>query len=125
MKRHQSHQETGENTTGRENKVTVIEAVAFIPFTPGSELRRRLQEADDLLTQSIGRPRMRFVERGGVEIVKEVVRPNPWAKETYCPRKTCVMCETRLKIEAEKEAESIAKVTGNREEGMVSIPKSE
>ena len=47
-----------------------------------------------------------------METVKEVGRPNPWAREIYCPRKTCMMCETRLKIEAEKEAESVAKVTG-------------
>ena len=86
-KRHQSDQETGENAIGKENKVTVIEAVAFIPFTPGSELRRRLQEADDLLTQSVDRPRMRFVEKGGIEIVKEVGNPNLGLKRPTAPGK--------------------------------------
>ena len=36
-----------------------------------------------------------------------------------------MVCETRYKIEAEKEAEAIAPVTGEREEGTVPIPKSE
>ena len=70
-------------------KVKNTETVVFIPATPRSELRKRLQEADDLITKATNCPPARFVERGGPTIVDTVGRTNPLAGEWYCSRDDC------------------------------------
>ena len=47
----------------------VVEAVCFIPFMPGSKLRKELQEKDDALSTTLQAPKIRFVERGGLSTV--------------------------------------------------------
>ena len=59
---------------GRKGLVKQVEAVAFIHFTPRSILRMKLQKLDDDLTESVGSPSMRFVERGGRTILELVGR---------------------------------------------------
>ena len=73
-------EETGEHFKMIKN----IETVVFIPATPGSQLRKKLQEADDLITKATNCPPARFVERGGPTIVDTVGRTNPMAGEWYC-----------------------------------------
>ena len=46
----------------------MVEAVAFIPFTRRSELNTKLQKMDGNLSETLKRPMIRFVERGGLQI---------------------------------------------------------
>ena len=60
----------GEGNLDREaRRQLVVEAVAFIPYTPRSALKKELQKVDDTIAESLGRPKIRFVERGGGQIV--------------------------------------------------------
>ena len=74
---------------GRRQGTVVVETVIFVPYTPQSIL----QEADDCLTSSMGRPRARFVDKAGGIIVTQVGRPNPWKAEVWCARGECVACQ--------------------------------
>ena len=47
---------------GEGEKELVVEAVCVIPFTNGSDLKKRLQERDYLLSQTLSAPKIRFVE---------------------------------------------------------------
>ena len=108
--RQQETQETRESTPEKETRTqadsgrkpksttTAVETVAFIPYTPDSALKSLLQKADDELTATLRKPRIRFVERGGSQIVMDVGRPNPWASDFYCSRKECQVCSGRSVI---------------------------
>ena len=65
--------------------------MVFIPYTPGGELRKKLQEEDDNLTSMLGMKRVRFVERGGIGIAALLCRSNPW-REQGCGRRGCQVC---------------------------------
>ena len=93
----------------------VVETVIFVPYTPQSALKKKLQEADDCLTSSLGRPRARFVEKAGGTIVTQVGRPNPWKADIWCAREDCVACQGRSMIEKEKEDRAVGAVTGKME----------
>ena len=49
-----------------------VEAILFVPYTPGSKLKRRLQECDNTFATLHGIPRIKVVERGGTNC------PPPW-----------------------------------------------
>ena len=80
-----------------------MEAVSFVPYTPESELKRRLQQVDDELSELMRRPKIRFVEGGGRRVDTEVGLPNPWAAETECDRDGCLHCQGKAIIAAGKE----------------------
>ena len=42
-----------------------VEAVMFVPATPGGELAKQIQEADDKMREGSGDRRVKVVERGG------------------------------------------------------------
>ena len=111
----------------RRQGTVVVETVIFVPYTPQSILKKKLQEADDCLTSSLGRPRARFVENAGGTIVTQVGRPNPWKAEIWCARDECVACQGRLVIEKEKEDKAVGAVTGEMEgkEAIMKMPKKE
>ena len=54
----------------------VIETVVYVPHTPRSELRNRLQKADNTFAGLHGQPRLRFAEQSGTTI-KMKRRGNP------------------------------------------------
>ena len=70
----------GRKVKNGEEQSTVVEAVCFVPFTPGSRLKTKLQTADDILSQTMDAPRVRFVERGGQSVIEEVGSNNPWKR---------------------------------------------
>lgn len=111
----------------RKQGTVVVETVVFVPYTPQSALKKKLQEADDCLTSSLGRPRARFVEKAGGTIVTQVGRPNPWKADIRCTREECVACQGRSLIEKEKEDRAVGAVTGEMEgkEAVMKIPKKE
>ena len=45
--------------------IKTIETVVFIPSTPNSPLRKKLQEANDQLCLAINSPSVRFVKKRG------------------------------------------------------------
>ena len=51
-----------------------MDAVVFIPSTPKSALRIKLQEMDDFMVKAINSPAIRFVERGGPTLMDHVGR---------------------------------------------------
>ena len=118
----------GKNERKGEEQRTVVEAVCFVPFTPGSRLKKELQTVDDILSQTMNAPRVRFVERGGQSIIEEVGSNNPWKQEEFCGRDRCGVCEGRVIIGAEKEEETAAMVTGESKptkkpkEDMLALP---
>ena len=100
------------DTEGRTKgkKSVVVETVFFIPFTPQSKLKRRLQEADDKLKATLSRPISRFVEKAGVTTFTHESRPSMWVVEVWCNRKDYLVCQGRLITAAEKKAEALKKV---------------
>ena len=111
-KERQEEREGKEGEKERGNITTIVETEVFIPFTPNSTLKSRLQEADDILSATLRRPRVKFVENAGVSTVTDIGRPNPWAAEVWCSRKDFLVCQGRSIIAAEKEDMALAKVTG-------------
>ena len=69
--------DSGPGNRKPKSTTTAVETVAFIPYTPDSALKLLLQKADDELSATLRKPRIRFVERGGNQIVRDVGRPNP------------------------------------------------
>ena len=67
--------------------------VVFIPHTPGGELKKRLQEVNDKLVQTMKLKRVKFVERGCNNIQGILCRSNPW-KEKKCGDGECMVCKT-------------------------------
>ena len=118
-----------EKPGNKKAKTIVVETVAFIPYTPDSVLKLLLQKVDDDLSATFNRPKVRFVERGGNQIVKDVGRPNPWSSDFYFKRDECQVCSGRLIVEAKKEEAALAMVgkgDGNpkpiRKEDQVALP---
>ena len=70
-----------------------MEGVVFLPHTSNSGLQRVIQKADDQVTQALGMPRTRYVEKGGTTIKDLLVKKDPWYKlGGGCGRTTCHIC---------------------------------
>ena len=86
-------------TSQRSNKVESrqdqIETVIFVPHTPGSELAKLLQEADDSFTKGKGIGRMKIVERGGTKLKDILCRNNPWSTEGCGRGEECFPCKSQ------------------------------
>ena len=65
----------------------------FCPFTPNSSLRKRLQEAEELISNT-NVCRIKMVERSGPTIGDLLIRKTPWLKD-HCGRKNCAPCDTK------------------------------
>ena len=68
-----------------------MEAVLFVPATPGGELAREVQEADDRLREDTKERRVKVVERGGETLREKLCRNNPWG-DVKCKRERCMCC---------------------------------
>ena len=55
-----------------------IEAVVFVPITPGSKLQRALQALDDRFSRLHRIGRWRYVERSGTKVKDSLGKTNPW-----------------------------------------------
>lgn len=58
-----------------------IETVVFVPTSPGSQLKKQLQEADNIVFQNVNSPSVKFVETVGPTVIVLVGRNNPGAKK--------------------------------------------
>ena len=93
----------GDSSDKRDKRIKEIEAVLFIPATPGSEMRKLLQSTEDQAAKLMNSPSIRVVERAGTKLIDEVGNNNPWKKEWTCPRKTCLPCQGQAILGAEAE----------------------
>ena len=71
---------------------TEIESIMFVPHTPGGELARILQEADDKFRKGKGLGKIKMVERGGTTLKQILCRSNPWVKEGCGRGNDCFPC---------------------------------
>ena len=94
------------NKEGKATQIIQIETVVFIPATPGSELKARLQRQDNIMCQASNCPKVRFLERAGTTLIEELGKNNPWASEWYCPRQDCLPYQGRMELAAEAEEEA-------------------
>ena len=69
----------------------------FVPFTPGSELAKRLRENEEKMTK-FSKHKIKIVERAGVQLQNLLTRSNPW-KGHDCTRDNCLLCFTKNKTE--------------------------
>ena len=109
----------------------VVETLVFIPYTKDSVVRRKMQEADNLIAEAKRTPGIRFVERcGGATIAELLGRSNPWAKMWECGRQQCLPCQGRALLAqeveelemAEQDPQSPPKPRPGRED-TTSLPK--
>ena len=98
-----------------EGKIKEIEAVLFIPSIPDSELRKRIQKAEDQAARMMNTPTVRIVERAGTKIMEEIGDNNPWKKEWSCPRNDCLPCQGQSILGAEEEEDALKLVWGQED----------
>ena len=72
---------------------TEIEAVMFVPFTPGSKLTKDLQEIEDKWAGLLNNPKWNMVERSGSKLKDLLGNTTPWTS-TNCGRMDCWMCKS-------------------------------
>ena len=70
-----------------------VKAVLFCPYTPYSELAKRLREAESNLNMLTGY-RMKVVEEAGEKLIDMLRSTNPWKGE-HCGREDCWLCNTK------------------------------
>ena len=74
----------------RQNSNPEVEGVIYVPYTQGSQLKRRLQEAEDKALGNKLTGRVRVLERMGTTVKDSIANPTPWKREP-CGRK-CKIC---------------------------------
>ena len=75
-----------------------IEALMFVPCTPGGKLARSLQTEDDVFAKLHHVSRVKFIERGGIKVKDILGRKDPWAPKS-CGRQDCMVCLSTIKKE--------------------------
>ena len=70
-----------------------MKAVMFVPFTVGSELARRLREAEAKIETMTGY-RLKIVERAGAKLEDVLRKSDPW-QGMDCGREGCLLCLTK------------------------------
>ena len=80
--------------TGRKHlKNPELEGVLYVPYTKGSSLKRRLQEAEDKALGNKISGRVRVLERLGRTVKETIANPTPW-KSDPCGRQ-CRICQVK------------------------------
>ena len=69
------HQPAGNKPPAQEEEVLTV---MFVPMTPGSKLRRALQDADNRFAKIHNTGGVRMVEMGGTKLSTLLVRADPW-----------------------------------------------
>ena len=101
-----------EKEDGESRMIKNIETVVFVPSTPGSQLKKSLQEADNVICQTVNSPSVRFVETGGPTIMELVGNNNPGAREWWCPRHDCAPCQGRRVLGQEEIEDTLKRSDG-------------
>ena len=75
-------------------RVSVVKAVMFVPYTHGSRLAKKLREAEMTLEGMTGY-RLKIVERGGRRLEDMLHKSDPWEGQ-LCGRQKCLPCKTKV-----------------------------
>ena len=70
-----------------------IEAVVFVPYTPGWRLQGMLQRAEDKAARLNNTPRWKFVENSGQKLKDILTKSDPWGSRE-CIREECWPCQS-------------------------------
>ena len=83
----------------------IVEAVVFIPATPGNVLQKRLQRTEDKMARLKNSPKWMFVEQCGTQLKHILGNNTPW-DTSYCGRTDCWSCSSRegKKMECRRES---------------------
>ena len=68
-------------------------SVIFIPYTPNSELAKRMRQVEEMM-QTLTGTKFKIVEKIGTQLTRALVNKNPW-KGRDCHREDCFLCETK------------------------------
>ena len=68
-------------------------AVMFVPYTEGSELAKRMREAEKKLESMTGY-KIKIVERSGTKLEDTLCKADPWQGQD-CQRDKCLLCQTK------------------------------
>ena len=79
----------------KRTKVKTVDTVMFVPHTPGGELAKRLQEAEDRFVKNRSGGRVKFVERGGSALRDVLCNKNPWSSEGCGRGESCFICRSK------------------------------
>ena len=72
-----------------------VKGVMFVPYTVGSELAKRMREAETTL-QSMTGYRLKIVERSGLKLEDILHKADPWQGQE-CGREKCLLCLTKTR----------------------------
>ena len=75
------------------SKEKKVKAVMFVPYTPGSELAKRMRTAEEMLQDMTGY-RLKIVERAGLKLKDALTKADPW-QGMNCDRDDCLLCLTK------------------------------
>ena len=79
-------------------------ATLLVPYSVGSSLMERMQEAEDRLAVVLGGGRVRMVEKGGDVLSNMLTRNDPWASRRVCPDAGCATCKSWTWLQEERKA---------------------
>ena len=80
-------------STEEQDQGKPVKAVMFVPYTVGSELAKRLRDAEGKLETLTGY-RLKIVERAGTNLVDILTKSDPWQGKD-CERAGCLLCLTK------------------------------
>ena len=83
------------NETKNPHKNEQVKTVMFVPYTEGSELAKRLREAEQKIQDMTGY-RLKIVERAGTKLQDTLTKADPW-QGMSCNRERCLLCSTKEK----------------------------
>ena len=84
-------------STSVQEKSKEVKTVMFVPYTQGSELAKRLRDAENTLQELTGY-KIKIVERTGLKLEEMLHRADPWQGQP-CGRERCLLCLTKQRTE--------------------------
>ena len=79
-----------------------VTSTLLVPFTIGSRLKDKVQEADRKFVELLGGGHVRVVEKGGTLLAHILCRPDPWATGRSCDDSTCNTCWSKRWLQEQK-----------------------
>ena len=74
-----------------------VQAVMFVPHTPGSTLAKLLRENEEKIAK-LTKNKLKIVERAGKKLQDIITKSNPWRGQD-CQRENCLICITKTRTE--------------------------
>ena len=55
----------------------------MIPYTPGADLQKKMQRAENAYCTATGARKIRVIERGGSKLIDLLGRTDPWLSQRH------------------------------------------